>query len=139
MLSANAANVGGGNALYSNPLFSTLFPNHPGLSSGDNGGGGGGSHSASNGAGENKAELWPTLGRSESNPAPVSSGGGGGGTGDTSWLSFLGTSRGSQPPSDDVDLSSLFPFDPSGAGSAIGVGAGSDIDDDERGGKRAKR
>ncbi|KAG9119251.1 hypothetical protein FRC07_005797, partial [Ceratobasidium sp. 392] len=33
MLSANAANVTSSNALYSNPLFSTLFPNHPGLGS----------------------------------------------------------------------------------------------------------
>ncbi|KAL5633642.1 hypothetical protein ACGC1H_003951 [Rhizoctonia solani] len=117
MLSANAANINqSSNALYSNPLFSTLFPNHPSVSNEPphpepvhkpiNAG----------------ADIWPSLAR---NDAP-----GSGSAGDTSWLSFLGASRASQPPgpADDVDLSSLFPFDVSPGG-----------EDDDRGGKRVKR
>ncbi|CAE7192430.1 unnamed protein product [Rhizoctonia solani] len=117
MLSANAANINqSSNALYSNPLFSTLFPNHPNVPNEA-------PHpepvhkpvSASGG------DIWPSLGRT--NDAPVSNG-------DTSWLSFLGASRASQPPGpvDDVDISSLFPFDISADG-----------EDDDRGGKRLKR
>jgi hypothetical protein len=138
MLTANAANVSSGNALYSNPLFSTLFPNHPGLG---NDHGGGNNHSNSNHAGDAKSgggggELWPSLGRVDTGSAPNSNSGGsgGGGTGDTSWLSFLGNPRGSPPPPDDVDLSSLFPFDTTGGGPLDDAG-----DQDERGGKRAKR
>ncbi|KAG8728580.1 hypothetical protein FRC11_010731 [Ceratobasidium sp. 423] len=117
MLSANAANINSSsNALYSNPLFSTLFPNHPNVSEPA-------PHPepvhkpASTGG-----DIWPSLAR------PSESAGAGG---DTSWLSFLGSSRTSQPPGpeNDVDLSSLFPFDvPTGDG-----------DEDERGGKRVKR
>ncbi|CUA72815.1 Myocyte-specific enhancer factor 2A [Bos taurus] [Rhizoctonia solani] len=125
MLSANAANINqSSSALYSNPLFSTLFPNHPNLASEP-------PHlpepvhkpvSASGG------DIWPSLARTE---APGSGAGAGAG-GDTSWLSFLGASRTSPAgPADDVDLSSLFPFDiPS---------TGPDGEDDDRGGKRIKR
>ncbi|CAE6499095.1 unnamed protein product [Rhizoctonia solani] len=116
MLSANAANINqSSNALYSNPLFSTLFPNHP---------------NASNEAphpepvhkpASTGGDIWPSLAR----PNDMNTGSGG----DTSWLSFLG-SRTSQPPGpvDDVDLSSLFPFD-----------VPADGEDDDRGGKRMKR
>ncbi|KAF8757862.1 MADS protein [Rhizoctonia solani] len=86
MLSANAANINqSSSGLYSNPLFSTLFPNHPNLND-------------SAGHQEQVGERFEQRG---------------------------------QPPgaADDVDLSSLFPFE---------VSAGGD-DDDERGGKRLKR
>ncbi|KAJ1306354.1 hypothetical protein OPQ81_007360 [Rhizoctonia solani] len=120
MLSANAVNMNqSSSALYSNPLFSTLFPNHPNVAgeqpepvhkSTSNSGAGG--------------DIWPSL--ASSRPGDVASSAGG----DTSWLSFLGANRTSQPPgpSDDMDLSSLFPFEVSGDG-----------EDDERGGKRIKR
>ncbi|CAE6368337.1 unnamed protein product [Rhizoctonia solani] len=123
MLSANAANINqSSSGLYSNPLFSTLFPNHPNLNDPPtqpepvhkpmSGGGG---------------DIWPGLSRSM-NDSNVGSGG------DTSWLSFLGTNRTSQlpGPADDVDLSSLFPFE-------VSVGGDGDGEDDERGGKRLKR
>ncbi|KDN34005.1 hypothetical protein RSAG8_12913, partial [Rhizoctonia solani AG-8 WAC10335] len=114
MLSANAANINqSSNALYSNPLFSTLFPNHPNVSNEPHPEP---VHKPANMGGD----LWPSLARGD-----VGSGGG-----DTSWLSFLGASRASQPPgpADDVDISSLFPFDVSPDG-----------EDDDRGGKRVKR
>ncbi|QRW02481.1 SRF-type transcription factor (DNA-binding and dimerization domain) [Ceratobasidium sp. AG-Ba] len=142
MLSVNAANVSGSNALYSNPLFSTLFPNHPGLG-GDPSGPSTNPGDTKSSGGLGAADIWPSLARPDSGSAPVSSSGGAGGSGsgsgagDTSWLSFLGNPRGSQPPSDDVDLSSLFPFDtaPNAGGSA-----GDEPDDlDDRGGKRTKR
>ncbi|KAG8742026.1 hypothetical protein FRC10_002102, partial [Ceratobasidium sp. 414] len=134
MLSANAANITGSNALYSNPLFSTLFPNHPGL--GGDGTNLNHSNSASTHPGESKSggsgDIWPTLARGDSGTAAVSAstgGSSGGGAGDTSWLSFLGNPRDSQPPSDDVDLSSLFPFDTSGTG--VGGTASGPTDDGE--------
>ncbi|CAE6537862.1 unnamed protein product [Rhizoctonia solani] len=112
MLSANAANINQStSALYSNPLFSTLFPNHPNVSEPA-------PHPEPVHKPANTGDIWPSLTR------PNESAGG-----DTSWLSFLGSSRASQPPAgDDVDLSSLFPFD-----------VPTDADEDERGGKRVKR
>ncbi|KAG9090763.1 hypothetical protein FRC06_000891 [Ceratobasidium sp. 370] len=144
VLSANAANVSSSNALYSNPLFSTLFPNHPGL------GGDGTNHLTAANPGEPKSagsgEIWPALARGDSATASTSTGGtgavGGGSAGDTSWLSFLGNPRDSQPPSDDVDLSSLFPFDTSGTGAGGTANGQTDEggdEQDERGGKRTKR
>ncbi|KAG8679257.1 hypothetical protein FRC08_017101, partial [Ceratobasidium sp. 394] len=140
MLSANAANVSSSNALYSNPLFSTLFPNHPGL------GGDGANHTISSSANPSEpkstggGDIWPTLARGDSSSATASTSTapGGGSANDTSWLSFLGNPRGSQPPSDDVDLSSLFPFDTSGTGAGGPPEDGGD-EQDERGGKRTKR
>ncbi|CAE6352064.1 unnamed protein product [Rhizoctonia solani] len=122
MLSANAANINqSSSGLYSNPLFSTLFPNHPNLN--DSTGHQEPVHKPMNATAG--GDIWPSLSR----PMNDSNGAGGG---DTSWLSFLGTGRTSQPsgPPDDVDLSSLFPFE---------VSVGGDADDDERGGKRLKR
>ncbi|GAB1518701.1 hypothetical protein RhiTH_001765 [Rhizoctonia solani] len=125
MLSANAANINqSSSGLYSNPLFSTLFPNHPNLN--DSAGHQEQVHKPmSGGPGVGGGDIWPSLSRSVNDSSNAGPGG------DTSWLSFLGTGRTSQPPgaADDVDLSSLFPFE---------VSAGGD-DDDERGGKRLKR
>ncbi|KAB5588628.1 Transcription factor RLM1 [Ceratobasidium theobromae] len=134
MLSANAANVGQGSALYSNPLFSTLFPNHPGL------GGTGDPVSTSEPAHKppSAPDLWPSLARAAEGSAvnvaaAAAAAAASSAAGDT-WLSFLGNPRTtSQPPTDDVDLSSLFPFD---AGPSAN---GDDTGGDERDGKRAKR
>ncbi|KAG8705101.1 hypothetical protein FRC09_003160 [Ceratobasidium sp. 395] len=159
MLSANAANVSSSNALYSNPLFSTLFPNHPGLG-GDPNPVPTSNHASSSAVAsiETKpaggGDIWPTLARAESSSASGSTtagtggstsagagaGAGAGSANDTSWLSFLGNPRGSQPPSDDVDLSSLFPFDTTSTTAGGGADeTGATEDEEERGGKRAKR
>ncbi|ELU43048.1 hypothetical protein AG1IA_02926 [Rhizoctonia solani AG-1 IA] len=124
MLSANAANINqSSSGLYSNPLFSTLFPNHPNLN--DSAGHQEQVHKPmSGGPGVGGGDIWPSLSRSVNDSSNAGPGG------DTSWLSFLGTGRTSQPPgaADDVDLSGLFPFE---------VSAGGD-DDDERGGKSCR-